>query len=72
MCMGIPEGRGKKQMVPIKISGPDRDILFSKYFSFGVKFSFSSLTSKPRELDRFRPYVHAYCYLTLVRLCQNF
>ncbi len=31
---------------------------------FGVKFSFSSLTSKRRELDRFRPCFHAYWYLT--------
>jgi hypothetical protein len=32
-----------REKVPIKINGPDRDILIFKIFSFGVKFSFSSL-----------------------------
>ncbi len=45
-------------MVPIAI------FYFStfKIFFFGVKFSFSSLTSKRRELDRFGPCFYAYWY----------
>ena len=49
--------------------GPDRDILI--YFQLSKIFYFrlwvyiklvSSLTSKPRELDRFRPCFYAYWY----------
>ncbi len=72
MCMGIPEGNGKnnyrvvpnyflKLAVPIVV--PIAIFYFFKTFKiFGVKFSFSSLTSKPRELDRFGPCFHAYWY----------
>ncbi len=49
MCMGIPEGKGISsggsrmgKVVPIKINGPDRDILFqlSKYFLLGSNLVF--------------------------------
>jgi hypothetical protein len=52
-----------------KISGPivvpiAIFYLTFKIFSLGLKKLVSSLTSKPRELDRFRPCFNAYWYLT--------
>ena len=76
MCMGIPEGRvrsmggsrmGKVVPIILKLTVP----IMVKIFSLGSKLV-SSLTSKPRELDRFRPYFHAYCYLTLAMFYRNY
>ncbi len=51
---------GKVMTNYFKISDPNRNILLS---TFGVLIKLvSSLTSKPRELDRVRPYFHAYWY----------
>ena len=78
MCMGTPEGRvrsmggshmGKVVLIILKLKLTFRS--WSKILSLGSKLV-SSLTSKPRELDRFRPYFHAYCYLTLARFYRNY